>query len=470
MISSLRLEFGTVRQVSPNTIAEDKAGSGSANPSPVSIPAVPTNKSSEPNNANILNLSVQSGDVDHPRVDKEDTEKVENLFAGFKEKISTVGNDKNTPFVKSVNADLKSSPNEGAPTVGKFPFSVIVKSIHEAYSAFSSFIGPNGDQLERIAFSAISAISAGLRSLFPIVKEALTTLQDSHPVLAVISLTLATVHVAISLIATLIATRNFPTDLFETNETSVSENQPNDLKESLNLFLDEIGEKLNALQKLGLVGALGAVREWLMLSSAVVSLLAILPVVIKTIAPIISIPIAAIGAGAVNLVAAIIELVQGVTEYISLGIDLKKLKDSEAVMKNMGNYSQDELDKLIAKIKNKENELIASRVRIGKALCGIALSTASIVAGVFMITASVSVPVLPAILASLSVLTVAIYIVVTIAVRMNRLQEEAALESPPQVSEDSSGPLLTDSEEAENESESDNESKNKPASPPPLYV
>ena len=238
----------------------------------------------------------------------------------------------------------------------------------------------------------------------------------------------------------------------------------------MNLFLDEIGEKLNALQKLGLVGALGAVREWLMLSSAVVSLLAILPVVIKTIAPIISIPIAAIGAGAINLVAAIIELVQGVTEYISLGIDLKRLKDSEAVMKKMENYSQDELDKLIAKIKNKENELIASRVRIGKALCGIALSTASIVAGVFMITASVSVPVLPAILASLSVLTVAIYIVVTIAVRMDRLQEEAALESPPQVSEDSSGPLLTDSEEAENESESDNESENEPASPPPLYV
>ena len=237
MISSLRLEFGTVRQVSPNTIAEDKAGSGSANPSPVSIPAVPTNKSPEPKNANILNLNVQSGAVDHPRVEKEDTEKNDNLFARFKEKISTVGNDKNTPFVKSVNAALKSSPNEGAPAVEKFPFSVIVKSIHEAYSAFSSFIGPNGDQLERIAFSAISAISAGLRSLFPIVKEALTTLQDSHPVLAVISLTLATVHVAISLIATLIATRNFPTALFGTDETSESENPAERLKGILEFIL-----------------------------------------------------------------------------------------------------------------------------------------------------------------------------------------------------------------------------------------
>lgn len=426
MMSLDRVMSRAVQPISQNRPAENKTRTCIIHSCPV------PEKSDSAQIDPVLKLRDHTGasDVDHASLSEQHTKEAQELCAEIKEKISAIATDENNSAVPSIGAGLTLAPNKTAPAVEKFPLSIIAQSVIAAYSAFTSFIGPNADPQERIVFSAISAVSAAMRSLFPIVKEALTTLQDSHPILAVISLALAAVHVAISSIATLIATRNFPPALSGNNETSESESKLNDLEDSFKLFLEKISKKLDALRKNGLVGTLGAVREWLMLSSAVVSLLNVLPIVIKTVAPIISAPIAAIVGGSINLVSAIVELAQGVKEYISLGEDLKSLK-ADLNQAQADKCSADEIAKLNAKIENKENELSASKVRIGKALVGIFTSVASIALGVLAIAVSISVPVLPAILTSISVLSVVVYVVVSIAVKLKQLPEKAEAKQTP---------------------------------------
>ena len=429
---------------SPNSFTEEKEASSNKNFCPVANPTKSTDNPLNTNNEVISGFASQSHDTDILNPDPQVDGEAKKLLAEIKGEIENLGNKKNNFGLQSVASGLSTVPSKAVSTDGKFPLSPIAQSIKEA---FTKFFGNDGNHPARIFFSIITAVSAGMRSVFPVVKEALMELKG-HDAFALCAIVLAACHVIISVIWTAIATFNFPSAPAGINGMSERENKLDSLGNAFTLFLEQISAKVHAFAGQGLLGALGAIREWLMLSSAVVSFLNALPVLIATIAPIMSLPIAAIVGGSINLVASILELLQGIKEFASLGEELQCLRRD---LNNIDGSSPAAKAKLLAEIKNKENEQTASKVRIVKALIGIATSVASIVLGVLAIAASISVPGLPVILTSISMCCLLVYLVVAIAVRLNRLQKVSEASALVQ-SEDSGDTTFTSSDE---EDESD---------------
>ena len=302
------------------------------------------------------------------------------------------------------------------PTVGQFAFSVMAQSIHEAYASLASFIGPDKDQIARTVFSKIVLASAVARTVFSVVKGALLSSHDPHIrfVSTVISFALAAGHLLISTVALLIGTNNLPALISKKGEAVELKSNVEKIKEWINYFFDAAEEKLKELNEKGLVGWLGVVREWLMTSSAVIGFLSALPLIVKTVGTIINAPVALIIGGSINLAAGIVEFGQGCKEYRLLNRELKELKELQVAELKSGKLpDSNELLKLDAAIREKEDALLTSKVRIGKGAIGIVTSIGSIVLGVLAIVASINVPFLPAVIAAISVFTVVVYILVS---------------------------------------------------------
>jgi hypothetical protein len=152
----------------------------------------------------------------------------------------------------------------------------------------------------------------------------------------------------------------------------------------------------------------------------VVGFLSVLPLLVKTVGTIISAPIAAIVGGSITLAASIFEFVQGFKERDLLREELqmltKKAGDNPTAVEK-------------AAIQEKTRALLASNIRIGKSIIGILTSVASIVLGALTLAASIALPYLPAVLTTISLLGLVVYLSVTTALREMRKQEEAALKS-----------------------------------------
>lgn len=365
---------------------------------------------------------------------------LEDEFAGFHGNVSTIGGNENNSLPTAIPTNAACDPISTISEAGQFAVTVIAKSIREAFAPLALFFGPDANQAARIVFSWVGLISAAARTVFPLVREALLSIRDPkiQAVVTLISFILATGHLLISTVATLIATNNLPTLFPKAGEDANSKSNIEKIKEAIDYFFDEIEEKLVALNEKGLIGWLGVVREWLMTSSAVVGFLAVLPFVVKTVGTIISAPIAAIVGGSINLVAGIVELSQGIKEYRVLKTelsDLEKLQKEEVELSALGEASEQE-----KAMDEKRLAITASEIRIGKGVISILTSVASIVLGALAIAASISVPVLPAVITAISLSSVVIYAAVTIALREIKKWDAVA-----QQSDTKSVPALTDS-------------------------
>lgn len=337
-------------------------------------------------------------------------------FAGFFVNISTLGKDKISSTPPSVFACLTCGLISLIPNVGHFGFSVMAQAIDKAYGGLASFVGPDKDQLARTVFSKIVLASAAMRTVFSVVKGALLSSHDPHIrfVATIISFALAAGHLLISIVALVIGTNNLPALISKNGEAVEFKSNVEKIKEAINYFFDAAEKKLDELNEKGLAGWLGVVREWLMTSSAVIGLLSVLPLLVKTVGTILSAPAALIIGGSINLVAGIVEVAQGYKEYRLLNRELKELKVLlESELKKGKLPDSGELLELQAAIGAKEDALVISKVRIGKGLIGIATSIGSIVLGVLAIIASINLPFLPALIAAISVFTVVVYILVS---------------------------------------------------------
>lgn len=374
--------------------------------------------------------SIQSGQISCDAAEASRNEDMEqnpnNEFTEFRSRFSTLGKNENY----SINSDmLPAAPCALTSTIseaGQFTFSAMARSVNEACTALASFFGPNANQVTRVVFSALSLASTMTRAVFPLVKDALSSVSDPGIKLALTlaSFSLSAIHVLFSAVATAIATNNVPALFSRNSEAADFKNKMEGVKNALHAALDKFAAKLAEINRKGLVGWLGVVREWLLTSAAVVGFISVLPLLVKTVGTIISAPVAAIVGGSINLIAAIVELVQGSQEYRLLSEELQKLKIKEG-----GILTPAEKLQLEADIRAKTGALLASKIRIGKGVVGILTSVASIVLGTLTLAVSIAVPYLPAVLTTISLLGVVVYASVAIALRKMREQEDSALNS-----------------------------------------
>jgi hypothetical protein len=422
-MNAFRVEFGVSRSISIDTSGVGSRDSVNPNPSPVKI--LTSSNANDPLPVSELSFDYQPGTnaVNQTSFPENVIQNLQESFAGFFGNLSNLGRDDKSSTPPSIVAGLTCGLISLIPNFGQYTLSIMTQSVHKAYAGLAFFIGPNGDQIARNVFSGIALASAAVRTVFPMVKEVLLGVQDPNIKLVstVISFALAAGHLLVSTIALAIATNNLPALVSKDGETGESKSNVEKIKEAINHFFDDVEKKLDKLNEKGLVGWLGVVREWLLTSAAVVGFLSALPLLVKTVGTIVSAPAALIIGGSISLVAGIVEFVQGYKEYRLLSRELKELK-----LKKEKLLGADELLKLQAAIEEKEGALLASKVRIGKGAICIVTSIASIVLGVLAITASISVPFLPAVMTAISVLTVVVYVSISIALTEMRKRAASA--------------------------------------------
>jgi hypothetical protein len=425
MIASFRREAGVYWPSPINREGDESKQVGNAADSPVKIVSSSAINGVLPGTGSSFDCRLDINDINQPSLPDNNPQDLQESFAGFFGNLSNLGRDEKSLTSLSIAEGLTCGLISLIPAVGQYAFSVMAQSVHKAYADLATFFGPNGDQIARKVFSGIVLVSAAVRTVFPMIKEALSSIEDPNIkfVSTVISFALAASHLLISTIAVAIATNNLPALISKNGEAVELKNNVEKIKEAIDYFFDSVEIKLDELSEKGLVGWLGVVREWLMTSAAVIGLISVLPLLVKTVGTIISAPAALIIGGSINLIAGIVELVQGCKEYRLLDRELKELKELQASELKDGKLpDSDELLERQAAIEAKEGALLASKVRIGKGVIGIVTSIASIVLGVLVIAVSINVPFLPAVITAISLLTVVAYVSVSIALTEMRKQ------------------------------------------------
>ena len=427
MIAAFQFEANNYRSISLGT---PKAQSLSVNGIGAGSPA---GSSSDDDKTALFEFgsSVQtSGVAKNGELNGDTVEALKDSFADFCANVSTIGgNESNAAIPAAPVCD----PVSTISATGEFAISPMTKAIRDAFSSFASFFGPDANQASRIVFTGFVIASAALRALFPLVKEALANVPDGGLKLAftIVSFSLAAIHLLISTLTTVIATNNTPAILCASNDEAVSKSMLEKLADGLVWLFSKAEDTLVELSQQGLVTWLGTLREWLLTSAAVIGFIAVLPLLIKTVATIISAPVAAIVGGSISLAASILEAVQGSKERNLLGEELKILKEKAG---------DSPTAEQAAAIDEKTRALLASNIRFAKGLVGILTSVASIVLGTLAIAASIAVPCLPAVLTAISLLSVVVYAAITFAFRDMRKQEIHALDSTAESSADNAAP------------------------------
>jgi hypothetical protein len=351
--------------------------------------------------------------------DADKDKRLDKEFAGFTRSIAALGENEDSPPPPAIVA---CDPIGAISAFGQAAVSVMAQSVSMACASLAAFFGPDANQVSRMVFSGFVLASATVRAVLPIVKDALMNVPDPAVQFAVtvVSFSLAALHLLLSTVATVIATNNLPALFSRNNLDPDGKSNVENFGEALNSLFRKVEDKLAELSQKGLVGWLGLVREWLLTSAAVVGFLSVLPLLVKTVGTIISAPIAAIVGGSITLAASIFEFVQGFKERDLLREELqmltKKAGDNPTAVEK-------------AAIQEKTRALLASNIRIGKSIIGILTSVASIVLGALTLAASIALPYLPAVLTTISLLGLVVYLSVTTALREMRKQEEAALKS-----------------------------------------
>jgi hypothetical protein len=355
-------------------------------------------------------------------------------FTDFCTNLSAIGGSENTAAISTTHA---CDPLSTISAAGQFAVSVMTQSIRDAFASFASFFGPDSNQASRVIFSGLVLASAALRASFPILKDALTNVPDPcvKLLITVISFSLATIHLLVSTVATIIATNNTPALTSGNNDAVDSKSNLEKIGDALSSLFSKVEDKFAELNEKGLVGWLGIVREWLLTSAAVVGFLSVLPLLVKTVGTIISAPIAAIAGGSITLAASILEYIHGRKEHDLLSIELKIMKDKASNEPNA-------VDK--AAIDEKTRAILASKIRIGKSIVGIVTSVASIALGALTLAASIAIPYLPAIITTISLLSLVVILSVNFALRDMRQQEELAQKSTKEPVPDNAAPLSDD--------------------------
>lgn len=382
---------------------------------------------------------------------------VKKSFRSFFDSLASCGNAKNSKSSPDVvtgvgNALQMLSP---AATTGMSVAKMLASSFETLCARIADAFNSSPDEVARTIFSGFCIVSAGIRSALPMLAEMARQAKNPEEIfiVSIASAVMASVYLATSAISTLLAGHNAILNSPTTAEMakkvrderdSVDPNVKN-LSEVAQASLKKIGNMLKAWRKNVSSNFLALAKEVMLFAGAAISCFSAL----AKFAPVLAVPFVSIISGSVSLVINVLETAQGIVDHSRINGELKQLRQR---IENGENPTE-----LNSQIKNLERQLHLSKVRIMKGGLNILLSIGSIVLGVLPLVMSFSMPILPAILATLSLASVVVLGVAGLVVRrMNNAGNSVSNDVANEDDSDSGTQLRTDSENDE-DNDSDNQ-------------
>lgn len=351
------------------------------------------------------------------RVEESFFDAVQKSFRNFFDSLARCGNDEESKSSLDVITGVGNASREfrSVSTAGMTAVRVLTSSFTILCASLAASFESSADEVARTVFSGFCIISAGIRSALPLLAE--MAREAKHPeeifIVSVASAVMASVHLATSAISTLLASHhailNSPSTaqmarkvLAERNRKGLGQNGP---LEHARASLKKINSMLETWKKNVSANFYALGKEVSMFAGAVVSCFSAL----AKFAPVLAVPFVSIISGSVSLIANVLETAQGVVEHSRISGELKQLRQ---LVKD-GKKSSD----LDEKIQNMERLLHLSKIRIMKGGLNILISVGSIVLGVLPLVISFSMPILPAILSTVSLASVVILGIAGLVVR-----------------------------------------------------
>jgi hypothetical protein len=373
-------------------------------------------------------------------------EKIKNQVTGFFDSLSELGRANDSPKNKfSVIAGtattiafwhIKNSP------IFKDVVKTAMQSFHSCFTSVASVLfESNVDEVARTAFSGLCILSAALRATIPVMRQLAT---DSHDATAILVFTaaafvLSCVYAATSFTNFLLASHDAialpPKDsevmkfLKSTYKNAKKEiqifiNNPKRAEAIASWAVNSIKEKLESVSNANFNGGVSTAREFLMLTGAVLSIVALKA----------SAPVLLIAAGAANFFANLCDVIQGAHDCHIFNKKLNGLEEQKTKLESDLNKPDlsvmhkaivtGHLKNIKTEIDKTRSDLRASGLRVVKGAVGALCSLASVGLGVLMQFCSITVPILPLIVTVVSLVAVIVLSSVGLARRKINKQDE----------------------------------------------
>ena len=372
---------------------------------------------------------------------------VQKSFKDFFDNLAGFGNNKKTKFSLDVITGVGSALEifDPAAIAGVSVARMLATSFEIMCARLAIAFDSSADEVARTVFSGFCIVSAGIRSALPLLAEMAQEAKNPEEIfiVSVASAVMASVYLATSAVSTLLAGHsailNSPTTAQMARKVLIERDgvnlEQNDFLRNAEASLKKISSMLKTWKKNVSANFYALAKEALMFAGAVVSCFSAL----ARFAPVLAVPFVSIISGSVSLVVNVFETAQGIVEHSRINSELKTLRELVENGKN-----SPELD---GKIKNMERLLHLSRIRIMKGGLNILLSVGSIILGVLPLVTSFAMPILPAILATVSMASVVVLGVAGLVVRKMNNAEIVSGSSENEGNSDNEIVIETDSDD-----------------------
>lgn len=315
---------------------------------------------------------------------------VKTCYQNFLDGLSALGRDEKNPESTSIVAGMANA------IAGASFFTMLVPTLNTVCSKFASVFNSSTDEVVRTTFSGLCIVSSGIRAALPIATEMARRAKNHEEVciFSIATVVMASVYLVTSSISVLLAGHGAILDSPKTaamalklkTEIEVAEKEENseNFSEFAYQSLQKINEMLAEWKANVSANFLSFGKEFLLFSGAALSAFS----AISKFVPGLAIPFVSIITGSISLVANVFEVGQGIVEYRNQKNKLESLK--KELSKERDQSKKAEIKK---QIKNLENQLKLSVIRIVKGVLNVLVSVASIVLGILMTASLLSPPV-----------------------------------------------------------------------------
>lgn len=376
-------------------------------------------------------------------------------YQNFLDGLSALGRDEKNPESTSIVAGMSTA------IAGASFFTMLLPTLNTVCSKFASVFNSSTDEVVRTIFSGLCIVSSGIRAALPIAMEMArrATNHEEVFIFSIATVVMASVYLVTSSISVLLAGHSAILDspkaaamalkMKTEIELAEKEKSSENFSEFASQSLQKINEMLKEWKASVSANFLSFGKEFLLFSGAVLSAFS----AISKFVPSLAIPFVSIITGSISLVANVFEVGQGVVEYRNQKKKLESLK--KELSKERDQSKKAEIKK---QIKNLENQLKLSVIRIVKGVLNVLVSVASIALGILMTASLLSPPVFflaSAIFTAVSLASVLVLSAGGLVVRkMNNADsaENASSAVPKEENADETvtdGTIETDSEDSE---------------------
>jgi len=374
------------------------------------------------------------GDLDEEK-QKGFFDSVKTCYQNFFNDLSALGSDDKNPESTSIVAGMATA------LAGASLFTMLVPILNTVCRKFASVFNSSTDEVARTIFSGLCIVSTGIRAAIPIAVEGARYSNNFFQlsVFAIITVVMASVYLATSFVAMLLAGHSAILDSPTTGEIAQKlKTEIEEVKAEIEELKTEISEATKkvrsknasqivseSLQEITKIlqewkakisaNWMSFGKEFLLFSGAVLSAVSAISKFVPSLAIPLSIPVFSIITSSISLVANLLEVGQGIVEYRSQKARLESLR--KELNQETDPSKQTEMAEQLRKL---ENQLKVSAIRIAKGVLNVVVSVISIVLAAFVTASLLAQPgfiLASAILATISLASVLVLSVAGLVVR-----------------------------------------------------